>query len=251
MPRHTPEEYLAAMVAVGDQRLRHTVIFEPQDGAVNQELVGHSYVLPDAIDGLRKIPGVDGGIVAAGSFLHAANVVEEILVDNPAALQGLRHHPEHDGVLDVAIPHTNWLVADRVAPEGYAQEPDIIRSWQAIGEVPLMRHVVLKLTDDTPESRVSQALGDLREVMGEVAARYTIIKPEVAHSIDRRKGDVLIVRTVWPDYDRYEHFEGTPWYTDVMHDLEGITDRRMDAMHTVDLPSQVLQRMRRIERASA
>jgi hypothetical protein len=229
--RATEEQYFAAMNSVGDQPLRHTVMFESNQ--VADRRIEYDLALVALLGSMQIIPGVRGKVIAEQSLV-GPNIVEELTVDNPAALQGLREHKQHEAVLDLARDFTNWLVVDRVSPDPQCLEQRLVLSARSPSDTPFMRHVVFGLHEDTSASDVETALSRLSAATADAVSKAYVV-PEVAASLDQRKGDVLIVRAIWPNLFLIREFEESADYRNVLDDLEGITARRMEAVHPVDL----------------
>lgn len=199
MPQATHENYSEQMNEIP---LLHTVVFESSNHPNTPIDRGDDLLV--AIQGLRTIRGVRS-IRAAHTSIDTPNIVEELVLESNQALQELRINPTHDAVVEIARVHTNWKVVDRAIPPEYHDEPQRIHDSKETGNTPLLSHRVLAFHDSTSSSDIEVVLGDLSDSLADVPESM-LFSRETSMSLDRRKGNVAIVRTGWHNLEDAKRF---------------------------------------------
>lgn len=205
----------------------HTVIFESIGGGEYE--IDQLDELLLAVSGLRVIAGVQSVRVACQS-LDNYTAIEEVLLDGTNTLQGFRSDPVHSKVLDLAVPNTNWKVVDRTAPPNYAFEPVAIQISKATGKIPVMRHKIYAFAEGTSQCDIDAVSTDLGDAVHNADGQL-IFPGEVAASLDRRKGNLTIVRMGWHNINDASKFEQSSEYSKENQDLRDIVTSVTVATH--------------------
>lgn len=216
MPRCTSEEYLSTMAATDGQPLLHTVVFESIKGP-NHE-IERADDLAAAILGMRNISGVSSLMVRRA--LNAPRIIEQLVVENNTRLQGLRTDSDHDAVIAIAGQYANWRVIDRLVPEPFYQEPRVIQAGANAGSA-VARQIIVSFHDNTPDTKIEEFLGQYRVLAGD-AEGDLLVPAEVSRGLDRRKGDVAIVREIWPDLASAQAAEQSVGYLQIVQNIGDI-----------------------------
>ena len=228
MPRANTNEYLATLEQTNGQPLLHTVLFESIHGP--SHVIAQADELLHAAHGLSAIAGVrEVRHVARSSTSNY--LIEELALNDSVALQQLRTDPIHDAVVKVAAEHTNWKVVDRLLTPGYAEEPLLIAKAKQLGGMPVMSHAVVSFSDEATKSDIDEVLGRYRNVLGNAGANL-VFPAEVSEGLDRRKGDVAIVRSAWTDQEAMYQAESSVDYQQLVKDLGDIASQQ-NAVHHI------------------
>lgn len=222
MPKATPEEYLFTMAQTDNRPILHTVIFESSsdpDGPIEQ-----SGALISAVRGLFNTPGVLS-VRGAHLSIDTPYAIEEQVLANNDALQLMRKDPHHDRVLDIARVHTNWRLVDRIVPDSYNKEPELIAAARRSGADPIMRHTMFTFDETVPLSEVNDSLQALQGSFGSTESD-TLFPSEFAVSLDRRKGDIALVRTAWRSIAEADRFANSFDYQTALRDVSTIAIHR-------------------------
>ncbi len=199
----------------GGRPLLHTVLFESVDGP--DKHIENTRGLITAVRGMRNIPGVREMRVASRS-LTSPNVLEELVISDNDQLQKLRVDTNHDAVVDLARRHTNWKVVDRLKPNAYDEEALVIGAASKASR-PVTRQSILSFHDGASENDVNEVLGQYRDITGNAEGSGLLFPAEVALSLDRRKGDIAVVRETWADFDAALRAGLSEAYILLAHDL--------------------------------
>lgn len=227
----SPDQFLASMREATDgQPLLHTVMFESSEGPDMPIQQGDALI--GAIRGMTIIDGVLE-IRAAHRSHTTPNIVEELTLGDADALDHLRHDPTHDEVLRVAREHTNWVVADRMVPREYEDEPELIKEARGHGMAPFLRHEVVKLDPNLSAAEVVDAT--LRMGVFAMNAAGLLAPADVKPSLDTRKGPVMIARMLLDSERAAMSVDTADAYTKLRDDLGPAVKQSMVATHPADL----------------
>ena len=205
---------------ISNPPLLHTVVFESIESPERPIKMEGSLIA--AIQALHKIEGVSA-VNAAHISLNTPNIIEELLLEDADALQVMRTHPIHDKVIEVARSYTNWKVIDRPVPDVYYDEPYKIAAARNEGFEPILHNRAISFKHSTQTSEVASVLEDAKNALDN-ATNSLMFSPEVALSLDRRKGDVAIIRIGWLAIDELNLFKKSREWGSVVADLRDISN---------------------------